>query len=73
MPSIAKRTRRNVGEIRNELDRKQLPTESKRKSILLVPYDSLDKIDQLHYRAYIKNIITLESLKSNTNENNYRR
>lgn len=73
MPSIAKRTRRNVGEIRNELDRKQLPTESKRKSILLVPYDSLDKIDQLHYRAYIKNIITLKSLKTNTNENNYRR
>jgi hypothetical protein len=39
-----------------------LPTDSKRKSV-----------EQLHYRAYEKNIITLESLKAHTNENNYRR
>ena len=72
MLPTTERARANVGESRNELEKGQLPTSPLRESILLVPYDSLDKIDQLHYRAYIKNIITLKSLKTNTNENNYR-
>ena len=59
MPTTTKRTRGNVGKSRNELEGKQLATDSESESIL-----------QLDYRSYKKNIITLESLKIHTNENN---
>ena len=46
MPATTKRTRGNVGEIGDELAKRYL----------------LTKIERLHYRAYKKNAITLESL-----------
>ena len=46
MPATTKRTRGNVGEIGNELAKRDL----------------LTKIEQLHYRAYKKNVITLQTV-----------
>ena len=46
MPATTKRTRGNVGEIGNELAKRYL----------------LTKIEQLHYRAYKKNVITLQTV-----------
>ena len=45
MPTTTKRTRGNVGAIGDELAKRHL----------------LTKIEQLHYRAYKKNVITFES------------
>jgi len=45
MPATPKRTRGNVGEVGNELAKRYL----------------LTKLEQLHYRAYKKNVITFES------------
>ena len=45
MPATTKRTRRNVGEVGDELAKRHLLTKS----------------EQLHYRAYKKNVITFES------------
>jgi hypothetical protein len=46
MPTTTKRTRGNVGEVRHELAKRHL----------------LTKIEQLHYRAYKKNVITLQTV-----------
>jgi hypothetical protein len=46
MPATTKGTRGNVGEIGNELAKRHL----------------LTKIEQLHYRAYKKNVITLQTV-----------
>jgi len=46
MPATTKGTRGNVGEIGNELAKRDL----------------LTKIEQLHYRAYKKNVITLQTV-----------
>ncbi len=45
MPATPKRTRGNVGEVGNELAKRYL----------------LTKIEQLHYRAHKKNVITIKS------------
>ena len=65
MPATTKGTRGNVGKSRNELEKKQLFTKPKGhlgSNELLPSMNLLDKIEQLHYRAYKKNVITLESL-----------
>ena len=46
MPATTKRTRGNVGEVGDELAKRYL----------------LTKIEQLHYRAYKKNVITLQTV-----------
>jgi len=60
MPATTKRTRGNVGEIGDELERKCLSPQAERKSTLRIP-QTLNKLEQLHYRAYKKNVITFES------------
>ena len=65
MPATTKGTRGNVGKSRNELEKKQLFTKPKGhlgSNELLPSMNLLDKIEQLHYRAYKKNVITFESL-----------
>jgi len=71
MPATTTGTRGNVGKARNELAKRNLPTKSKGHlgSNELLP--SMSREDQLHYRTYKKNIITLESLKAYLNENNH--
>ena len=44
MPATTKRTRGNVGKIRDELERKQLLTQGKRKSFLQIPYSTRCKV-----------------------------
>ena len=64
MPATTKGTRGNVGKSRNELEKKQLFTKPKGhlgSNEFLPSMNLLDKIEQLHYRAYKKQAITLES------------
>ena len=65
MPATTKGTRGNVGKSRNELEKKQLFTKPKGhlgSNELLSSMNLLDKIEQLHYRAYKKNVITLQTV-----------
>ena len=65
MPATTKRTRGNVGEIGNELAKRYLLTKPKGhlgSNELLPSMNFLDKIERLHYRAYKKNVITLQTV-----------